>query len=75
MFQVLVLVAVVGLGFGAHAQQATGLKPPTLVEPVGPDYPEDARAQRLEGEVVLRLNVDAEGRVTAAEVTEALGNP
>ncbi|MCY1023543.1 TonB-dependent siderophore myxochelin receptor MxcH [Pyxidicoccus sp. MSG2] len=78
MFQV--LVAVVGLGFGAHAQQSTGaapgtgLEPPTLVEPVEPDYPEDARAQRLEGEVVLRLNLDAEGRVTTAEVTEALGN-
>ncbi|WNG34003.1 TonB family protein [Archangium violaceum] len=76
----LVLIAVLGLGFGAHAQQAagaapaTGLEPPALMESVEPEYPEEARAQRLEGEVVLRLSIDAEGRVTDAEVTGPLGN-
>ncbi|WP_224369251.1 TonB-dependent siderophore myxochelin receptor MxcH [Hyalangium versicolor] len=76
----LVLVAVISMGFSARAQQAagappaTGLEPPTLVEPVEPNYPEDARAQRLEGVVSLRLSIDPEGHVTAAEVTEPLGN-
>jgi vitamin B12 transporter len=37
-------------------------------------YPEAARAQRIEGSVVLRLSIDASGAVTEAEVTEPLGH-
>ena len=36
-------------------------------------YPELAEANGIEGEVVLRVHVDASGRATAREVVESLG--
>jgi len=48
--------------------------PPELIEITQAVYPEEARAGGREGRVVLRLRIDAEGRVTKAEVTEPAGN-
>ncbi|UQA63135.1 TonB-dependent siderophore myxochelin receptor MxcH [Polyangium aurulentum] len=48
--------------------------PPELIEIVQAAYPEEARAGGREGRVVLRLRIDAEGRVTKVEVTESAGN-
>lgn len=38
-------------------------EPPVLVSSVVPNYPEDARRRRIEGEVVLQFVVDRDGRV------------
>lgn len=48
--------------------------PPELAEAVEADYPEAARAERLTGRVVLRLDIDAQGAVTHAEVVEPAGH-
>src|SRR5688500_11197227 len=51
-----------------------GVQPPELVLRAEADYPELARAQRLEGRVVLRVTIDREGTVTEVEVFEAAGH-
>jgi periplasmic protein TonB len=43
-------------------------RPPAVLEQVKPDYPRDARWQRIEGLVVVRVVVDREGRVDPARV-------
>jgi Fe(3+) dicitrate transport protein len=49
------------------------LTPPELVSFVEAKYPEAALAARQEGTVTLRLTIDAEGRVTEAEVVKPAG--
>lgn len=61
-------------GGPASEPAAAELRPPQLLESVEAEYPEPARAARLEGSVILRLSIDAEGRVTEAEVTRPAGN-
>lgn len=47
--------------------------PPRVVEPIAPEYPEEERIERREPDVVLRLSIDADGRVVGAEVVESAG--
>jgi TonB family protein len=58
----------------APAPAADDIHPPELVDFAWAEYPPDALAARLEADVVLRLALDAEGRVTAAEVIEPAGH-
>lgn len=46
---------------------------PVLVALSKPAYPELARRLRLEGDVVMRLSVDENGKVTAVELVRGLG--
>jgi TonB family protein len=48
--------------------------PPELVKFVEAPYPDEARAQGIEGAVVLELSIDAEGKVTNAVVKEPAGH-
>lgn len=48
--------------------------PPTLLEASPPEYPEDARAQRLEGTVQVKVLVRADGGVESAAIAETSGN-
>jgi iron complex outermembrane recepter protein len=50
------------------------VKAPELVTFVPAKYPVGALEQRLEADVVLKLTIDAEGKVTAAAVTTGAGN-
>lgn len=50
------------------------LTPPSLLEFHEAAYPVVAERARLEGRVVLMLTIDAEGRVTAAEVDRPAGH-
>jgi vitamin B12 transporter len=52
---------------------AETVQPPQLLTFVEAEYPAAALEARQEGSVVLRLSIDAEGRVTEAEVKEPLG--
>ncbi|WP_438025465.1 TonB-dependent siderophore myxochelin receptor MxcH [Sorangium sp. So ce233] len=50
------------------------IEPPRLVEGAEAEYPPEARAARREGDVVLKLLIDAEGRVTEAEIASPAGH-
>ncbi|WP_155797942.1 energy transducer TonB, partial [Sorangium cellulosum] len=63
-------------GPGARAPgdaAALEVHPPELLDAAEAAYPESARAAGEEGSVVLRLTIDAEGRVTGAEVATPAG--
>ncbi|HEY6723352.1 MAG TPA: TonB-dependent receptor [Polyangiaceae bacterium] len=64
---------------GAAVREAEPAPKPTVVEPKlvhyePPVYPPAAKEQGLEAEVKLRLTLDAEGKVTAAESIEQVGH-
>lgn len=64
--------AIVGvLLVAALAACATGNGPLELVGGTGAIYPPEARAQGIEGYVVVRYDVDVEGRVQNARVVSA----
>lgn len=48
--------------------------PPELLEPLEPEYPPQARRDRIEGSVVLRVTIEADGSVAEAEVIEPAGH-
>jgi TonB family protein len=45
-------------------------KPPVLVKEVAAEYPPDALARKIEADVVLLLDIDAEGKVQAVGIAE-----
>lgn len=47
--------------------------PPHLARRISPGYPDSARAQGQEGTVTLRVTVDEDGAVSAAEIAESSG--
>ncbi len=55
------------------ARTPVDVRAPELIDFVEAEYPPEALAARMEADVVLRLSLDAEGRVTAAEVLEPAG--
>jgi TonB family protein len=70
----LILLATAG---GARADEvAAGVltRAPAVVEPAAPEYPEEAKAQGISGEVVLELDVSAEGEVLQARVVKPGGH-
>jgi len=61
-----------GTGGGPY-RPGSGIEPPRLLHEVKPRYTETARAQGIEGEVVLEVVVTRDGRVTDVRVVRALG--
>jgi TonB family protein len=69
-------------GAGAIVRQAPEAEPPKKLEVVPPSltqfenapYPPAAEKAGLEGDVVLKLTIDAQGNVTASEVNQPAGN-
>jgi TonB family protein len=56
----------------APAEEASAaLAPPALLQEVEPEYPEDAFADGVQGEVVLEVDIDATGSVSLARVVQA----
>ena len=51
-----------------------GFVPPAFLLRSRPAYPEQARAQHLEGVVLLLVSVDANGRVTNASIRQSCGH-
>ena len=51
-----------------------GYTPPQFLMRYKPPYPEDARAQRIEGVVMLLVSVDAAGRVLSAQLSQSSGH-
>ncbi|WP_437982017.1 TonB-dependent siderophore myxochelin receptor MxcH [Sorangium sp. So ce117] len=61
-------------GAADEPRQAPENHPPVLTSFVEADYPAAALAQGREGTVVLRLGIEADGRVSAADVAQAAGH-
>ena len=64
------------LAVAARAEEpAAGVltRAPAVVAPATPEYPADAKARGLSGEVTLELDVSAEGEVVAARVMKPAG--
>ena len=53
------------------APQDDDFQPPKLLRSARPDYPADAKAAGLQGSVVVLLDIDEAGKVTAVEVLKA----
>ncbi len=56
-----------------QSSPAARVTPPELLQRVEPTYPEQALAENRSGEVVLQLELDETGKVTAVKVTQAAG--
>jgi protein TonB len=61
-----------GTGGGVY-QPGAGIDPPTLVREVRPLYTDDARRQRIEGDVILEIVVRSDGSVGSIRVRRSLG--
>jgi periplasmic protein TonB len=59
----------------APAGPTTAPMPDATFRNAAPAYPEPARQRRQEGRVTLELSVDAQGRVTEAQVVQGSGYP
>ena len=51
----------------------SGIEPPKLLHEVKPDYTEDARLRRVEGEVVMEIVVRRDGSVGDVRTLRGLG--
>ena len=71
---VLLTIAVAAGARAGDAPQGVLTRAPAVVEPVVPDYPERAKALGITGEVVLELDVSADGRVLDVRVLTPAGN-
>jgi TonB family protein len=61
-----------GTGGGVY-RPGSGIEPPRLLREVKPDYTEDARVRRIEGEVVLEIVVRRDGSVGDLRIVKGLG--
>jgi protein TonB len=61
-------------GLSAKNGGGAGYVPPQFLLRYKPPYPAEARAQRIEGIVLLLVGVDAEGHVTSASIRQGSGH-
>lgn len=61
-------------GAGRGGGGGPGYTPPQFLMRYKPPYPEEARAQRMEGVVMLLVSVDAAGRVLSAQLSQSSGH-
>lgn len=54
--------------------EAAKVTPPVLTHFEPAPYPEEAQTAGIQGQVILKLTIDAEGKVSAVEVAEAAGH-
>lgn len=58
----------------SEKQPGDEIHPPEAIEPIRPEFPPEALNARAERAVVLRLSIDADGKVTDADVMDAAGD-
>ncbi|MGL5207156.1 MAG: energy transducer TonB [Acidaminococcaceae bacterium] len=63
-----------GNGTGYGGRELRPLVPPRLVRYVKPEYPSAARQSGIEGKVIVRVLVDANGNVASTDVYESSGS-
>ena len=59
---------------GGPFRPGSGIEPPSLLKEVRPDYSEEARRQRVEGDVLLEIVVRHDGSVGDVRVRSGLGH-
>ena len=69
----LVVVFLLALLLAAE-KPAPVTKPPRTISSPAPEYTDQARAKRIEGSVLLRGVIEADGRVTNIRVARGLGH-
>ncbi|HYE26422.1 MAG TPA: energy transducer TonB [Clostridia bacterium] len=58
----------------ANAVEVTDeITPPRLLEVASPEYTDEAKKKRIEGDVIVSIIVDEKGRVASAKVKKGLG--
>jgi TonB family protein len=73
----LLLLVLLAASSAARAEDAAPgalTRAPAVIEPATPEYPEAAKARGLSGEVVLELDISAEGQVLDARVVKPGGD-
>jgi len=65
------VIAAVAFGMGLGAAPALAAQEPELVEAEAPEFPRAAQRREIEGHVVVRYSVTADGAVSDIEVVEA----
>lgn len=69
------LVLALALAFSLAAEKpAPVTKAPRRISSPAPEYTDEARAKRIEGSVLLRGVIEADGRVTNIRVARGLGH-
>ena len=63
-----------GAGSGGNGTSANGYVPPHFRVRYKPSYPKEARANRIEGVVLLLVSIDTGGHVTNAELISSSGH-
>jgi len=64
-----------GAGEGGNGAGKAGYVPPQFLLRYKPTYPEEARAARLEGTVLLLVSIGTDGHVTGSSVQSSCGHP
>jgi len=62
-----------GMGGGDYSPGQNGVSYPKLIYQVDPEFSEEARKAKFQGEVVVHLVVDASGRPTRVSVSRPIG--
>jgi TonB family protein len=62
-----------GTGGGPY-RAGSGVAPPVLLREVKPDYTEEARARKIEGDVVMEIVVNRDGSVGNVRLLQGLGH-
>lgn len=62
-----------GTGGGAYSPGSNGVSYPKLIYQVDPEFSEEARKAKFQGEVVVHLVVDATGRPTRVTISRPIG--
>ncbi len=62
-----------GTGGGNYAPGQNGVSYPKLIYQVDPEFSEEARKAKFQGEVIVHLVVDASGRPTRVQVSRPIG--
>ncbi|MBI5538022.1 MAG: TonB-dependent receptor [Deltaproteobacteria bacterium] len=68
------ILTALALVAGTGRAEPAAVTPPVLLHNVEPEYPPEALKQKLSATVLLVLEIDATGKVTAATVKESAGN-
>jgi protein TonB len=63
-----------GIASATSAGGGPGYAPPQFLVRYKPPYPEQARAQRLEGVVLLLVSIDVQGHVISASIRQSCGH-
>jgi|SRR5579863_7459959 len=66
-------IVVLSVAAAMAAQAADDVKPPVVKQRVEPKYTEEARAAKIQGPVLLKVKLNAQGGLESVSVEKSLG--